>query len=678
MTFVSKIAPQSIPFQLNSKYQPNGDQPQAIEKLTFGIEKGLRDQVLLGVTGSGKTFTMANIIVQQQKPTIIMAPNKTLAAQLFMEMKEFFPHNAVEYFVSYYDYYQPEAYIAKTDTFIEKDAVINEDIDTFRNSATRSLLERRDVIVVSSVSSIYGLGSPEIYSQMIIIIEKGQYYKRQDFLNNLIKLRYERNDTHPKRGQFSVRGDRIDLIPAYSDGNILRVDFFDDEIEQISEVDGLLKTKLQDIDKVVIYPNGHYATPQETLNGMISTVLDEMKAVSMNFHNSDKLLESQRIQQRTKYDMEMVKETGSCKGIENYSCYLTGRPQGSPPPTLFEYIPKDALLFVDESHIGVPQIRGMFNGDRARKTNLVEHGFRLPSALNNRPLKFEEWDAIRPQTIYVSATPGPFEMEKVNGEVVEQVIRPTGLLDPICEVRKTEFQVDDIINEIGKVRQEGLRTIVITLTKKMAEDLARYLEEIEIPATYLHSDIDTITRIETIQKLRTGEIDVLVGINLLREGIDIPECGLVAIMDADKEGFLRSESSLIQIIGRAARNSDGRVILYADKETKSIKKALEETNRRRQIQIEHNEKNGITPTTVKRSIEKDFNEFLSSKPKGDKRKRRNDIIEEAKLLSPFDLDKLISNTKKQMQEFADNLELEKAIKARDELHKLQEIRLLRG
>lgn len=650
-------------FQIQAPYSPAGDQPRAIDKLCEGIGQGAKDQVLLGITGSGKTFTMANVIARTGKPALIMAHNKTLAAQLYSEIKEFLPNNAVEYFVSYYDYYQPEAYVARTDTFIEKDASINEQIDLLRHSATRSLLERRDVVVVSSVSCIYGLGSPELYSSMTISLKVGQEYKRQNLLEQLVSLQYSRNDIKFERGSFRVKGEVIDIFPSHYAERAWRLSFFGDELEEIHVFDPLTGQKFYKLEDIVVYANSHHVTPKHVIDHAITQIQHELQERLAYFKETGKLLEAQRLEQRTQFDLEILQETGTCKGIENYSRYLTGRLPGMPPPTLFEYLPKDALLFIDESHVTIPQVRAMYNGDRARKTVLVEHGFRLPSALDNRPLKFEEWEEMRPQTIFVSATPSLYEIDKTHGEVIEQIIRPTGLLDPVCETRPASTQVDDLLEEIRKVVNRGLRVLVTTLTKKMAEDLTEYLKDIGIKVSYLHSEVHTLERIEIIQTLRKGEIDVLVGINLLREGLDIPECGLVAILDADKEGFLRSEVSLIQTIGRAARNAEGRVILYADNETNSIKKALGETNRRRKIQEEFNIKHNIKPKTVLKDIigSKELEKIAKEHPED------LFILKDSKKLN-----KKIEELKKQMLKAAADLDFENAAKIRDEIKILEE------
>lgn len=647
-------------FKIHSKFSPAGDQPQAIAKLLSGIEENKQDQVLLGITGSGKTFTMANIIEKTQRPALIMAHNKTLAAQLYGEMKEFFPENEVGYFVSFYDYYQPEAYVARTDTYIEKDSAINEQIDRLRHAATRALFERRDTIVIASVSCIYGIGSPEFYSKMVMRLKVGEEISRQQLLCRLVDLQYVRNDLALERCTFRVKGDVIDVFPSHMDEHAWRIVMFGDEIEEVIEFDPLTGENFSKLQDVALYPSSHYVTPQETLRNSISQIKHDLAIQVQELEAQNKLVEAQRLNQRTTYDMEMMLEVGSCKGIENYSRYLTGRPAGAPPPTLFEYLPKDALLFVDESHVAVPQVDGMYKGDFARKTNLVEYGFRLRSALDNRPLKFSEWEQYKPQTIYVSATPGKYELAKTDGEIVEQIIRPTGLLDPLCEIRPAKNQVKDLLEEITKTRLKGFRTLVTTLTKKMSEDLTDYLSDAGINVVYMHSDVDTLDRIEIIQNLRLGKYDCLVGVNLLREGLDIPECALVAILDADKEGFLRNETSLIQTIGRAARNSESKVILYADKETKSIKAALGETERRRKIQIEYNKKHNITPTTTKKPLGSALANLYSKKD-GDIKER------EIEKFSEKDLDIL----KKEMLAAAADLDFEKAASIRDKIKKFE-------
>ncbi|MBI1276481.1 excinuclease ABC subunit UvrB [bacterium] len=655
-------------YQLVSPFQPAGDQPQAIDQLFHGMMHGARDQVLLGATGTGKTFTAAHIIAKAGRPACIMAPNKILAAQLYSEFKEFFPHNAVEYFVSYYDYYQPEAYVPRTDTFIEKDAQINEQIDRMRHSATRSLLERRDVIVVASVSCIYGLGSPESYASMVLKLEAGQSYDLRDVMKSLVELQYNRNDIGFSRGDFRVRGDSLDVFPAHCEDRALRFSFFGDELEKITEFDPLTGESTAELPSTALYARSHYVTPRPTVNQAIKRIKEDLEIRLKELHSLGKLLEAQRLEQRTRFDLEMLMETGACKGIENYSRYLTGRPPGSPPPTLFEYLPEDALLFIDESHVTVPQIGGMYNGDRARKQTLVEYGFRLPSAMDNRPLKFEEWDAMRPATVYISATPGPYELERTKGVVVEQIIRPTGLIDPVCEVRPTKGQIDDLLHECRKVVENGSRVLITTLTKRMAEDLTDYMADSGLKVRYMHSDIETLERIEILTGLRRGEFDILVGINLLREGLDIPECALVAILDADKEGFLRSARSLIQTIGRAARNLEGKVILYADKVTRSMKEALEETERRRAIQTEHNIKHGITPKQVEKAIRTivERDEDAPSKRGG------AHSAPTAKPLSPSEIHKRMAELRKQMLDAAANLEFELAAQLRDEVKLLEQ------
>lgn len=645
-----------MPFFLQSKYKPAGDQPRAIERLVNGLNDGKHDQVLLGITGSGKTFTMANIIANTNRPALIMAHNKTLAAQLYAEMKEFFPENAVEYFVSYYDYYQPEAYVARTDTYIEKDSSINEQIDLMRHSATRSLLERPDVIVVSSVSCIYGIGSPDIYYDMVLRLEIGKNYKRQELIDSLIKMQYERNEIKSERGTFRVKGDNFDIFPSHSTEIGWKLCFFGDELEKAFEFDPLTGEKKSELISVVIYANSHFAMSQDTINNAVSFIQEDLRVRINEFRAENKLIEAQRIEQKTQLDLELLIETGSCKSVENYSRYFTGRAAGEPPPTLFEYLPKNALLFIDESHVTIPQINGMYNGDRARKMSLVDYGFRLPSALDNRPLKFAEWEQMRPQTIYVSATPGPYELNKTEGEVIEQIIRPTGLIDPECIVRPATNQVDDLIGEINKTIELGYRILVTTLTKKMAEDLTKYLQDLGIKVTYLHSEILTLERIEIIQDLRKGAIDVIVGINLLREGLDIPECGLVAILDADKEGFLRSETALIQTIGRAARNANGRVILYGDNITKSMQKAIDVTLKRRELQSSHNIKNNITPITVIKSINSGIEYQGAACEKTD---NKNDYDKS-----------LLDDLRKNMLAAAANLEFEEAARIRDYIDKI--------
>ena len=649
-------------FQIESPFEPAGDQPQAIDELCRGLEEGQRNQVLLGVTGSGKTFTMAKIIERCQRPALIMAPNKTLAAQLYSEMKEFFPHNQVEYFVSYYDYYQPEAYVPKTDTYIEKDSAINEQIDRMRNSATRSILENRDVIIVASVSCIYGLGDVASYSAMTLELKTGDEVEPQAVYQRLSELQYERNQLNFVRSTFRVQGDTLDIFPAHLEDRAWRISFFGDEIESIYEFDSLTGKKTADLTQVVVYPASHYVTPRPALSQAISRIKQELQPQLAYFRENNKLLEAQRLEQRTRFDLEMLETTGHCKGIENYSRYLTGRAPGEPPPTLFEYLPPDALLFIDESHISVPQIGGMYRGDRNRKSTLAEYGWRLPSCLDNRPLKLEEWDRMRPQTIFVSATPGNWEMEQSKGVFVEQIIRPTGLPDPVCVIRPVENQIDDLMEECRKTILKGERVLVTTLTKKMAEDLTEYLNENGIKVRYMHSDIDTLERIEIIRDLRLGVFDVLVGINLLREGLDIPECSLVAILDADKEGFLRSTRSLIQTIGRAARNVNSKVILYADKMTGSIEEAIGETERRRNKQLQFNIEHGITPQTVRKSISSTLSEMTAADYIDDKAGAAGDAR---------DIEKQIKDLTKLMKEAAQNLEFEQAVVYRDKIKALE-------
>lgn len=653
-------------FHIESPFQPSGDQPQAIDELCSGVKQGVKNQVLLGVTGSGKTFTMAKIIEQCQRPALIMEPNKILAAQLYAEMKEFFPHNQVEYFVSYYDYYQPEAYIPKTDTYIEKDSAINEQIDRMRHGATRNVLEEKDVIIVASVSCIYGLGSMESYSAMVFKLKVGDVVDIHEINRQLSNLLYERCTVNFVRSTFRVNGDTLDIFPAHYEDRAWRVSFFGDEIEEIYEFDVLTGKKTRQLEEITVYPANHYVTPRPALSQAITHIKEDLDIRLKELKEQNKLLEAQRLEQRTRFDLEMIDTTGHCKGIENYSRYLTGRNPGEPPPTLFEYFPKNALLFIDESHIAVPQIAAMYRGDQNRKSTLSEYGFRLPSCLDNRPLKFEEWDKMRPQTIFVSATPGDWELEQSKGVFAEQVIRPTGLTDPLCIVRPVENQIDDLMEECRKTAAKGERVLVTTLTKKMAEDLTDYLTDNGVKVRYMHSDIDTLERIEIIRDLRLGVFDVLVGINLLREGLDIPECSLVAILDADKEGFLRSTRSLIQTIGRAARNANGRVILYADKMTDSIKTALDETNRRRKKQSEYNLKHGITPQTIQKSISSTLKEMTET----DFVKSDTQDIEKIK-----DIDKKIKEYTKLMREAAQNLEFEQAMVYRDKLKELENLAL---
>ena len=654
--------------QVCSDYQPAGDQPQAIAKLVGGINSNKKDQVLLGVTGSGKTFTMAHIISQTKRPALIMAHNKTLAAQLYGEMKSFFPNSKVEYFVSYYDYYQPEAYIAKSDTFIEKDSSINEQIDRMRHSATRSLLENpENVIVVSSVSCIYGIGSAETYSQMTLKLKNNEKISRSELLKKLIDLQYERNDLDFHRGKFRVLGDSVDIFPAHLENEAWRISMFGDEIESITAFDPLTGSKTHEFESVNIFANSHFVSTRPTIERAIQTIKAELKERLEYYHAIGRVLEAQRLEQRTVFDLEMMLETGSCKGIENYSRHFTGSPVGSAPPTLFGYLPKNALLFIDESHVTVPQIGGMYNGDFARKTVLMEHGFRLPSCMDNRPLKFAEWDEMRPQTVFVSATPGKYEIEATKGEVVQQIIRPTGLIDPPCFIKPIATQVDDLLAECKEQAKAGRRTLVTTLTKRMAEELTDYMQESGLRVSYLHSDVDTLERIEIIRNLRLGQFDVLVGVNLLREGLDIPECGLVAILDADKEGFLRSETSLIQTIGRAARNVDSKVILYADKITKSMKAALDETDRRRKIQTEYNEKHGITPMSIKSKI----HDVMQSVYEHDHYTVDVDKDYSIPEFKGKDMQAYIENLRKRMFAFASDLEFEEAAKLKKEIEKLE-------
>ena len=663
------------PFELVTSYQPAGDQPQAIEKLVKGIEQGFHDQLLLGVTGSGKTYTKANVIAQTQRPTIVMAHNKTLAAQLYGEFKAFFPNNAVEYFVSYYDYYQPEAYVPSSDTFIEKDAAINDHIDRMRLSATRSLLERRDAIIVASVSAIYGLGDPNAYMSMLLHVVEGDRIGRDDIIRRLVEMQYSRNELEFLRGTYRIRGEIIDIFPAESDQDAIRIELFDDEVDSIRWFDPLTGKMVRKVPRVTIYPKSHYVTPKDNLSRAIETIREELKERLVFFRENDKLLEAQRIEQRTRYDLEMMQQLGYTNGIENYSRHLSGRPSGEAPPTLFDYIPDDALLIIDVSHVTVPQIGAMYKGDRSRKENLVNYGLRLPSALDNRPMKFEEWERIVPTTVYVSATPARYELEK-SQQIVEQVVRPTGLIDPEIEIRPVLTQVDDVLSEINLRKDINERVLVTTLTKRMAEDLTSYLKEYGIKVAYLHSDIDTVERVKIIHELRTGVHDVLVGINLLREGLDMPEVSLVAILDADKEGFLRSERSLIQTIGRAARNLKGRAILYADRITDSMQKAIDETDRRRAKQIQFNEEHGITPRSAVRQVIKeiDTGEILdddSIELKASDQARAISADERHIMADPKMFAKHINKLEKEMLKASKELQFEQAARLRDEILRLK-------
>ena len=657
-------------FKMQTEFSPAGDQPTAIAELKAGIIEGEQDQVLLGATGTGKIFTMAKVIEETQKPAIIMAPNKTLAAQLYGEFKGFFPDNAVEYFVSYYDYYQPEAYVPRSDTYIEKESQINEQIDRMRHSATRALLERDDVIIIASVSCIYGIGSVETYGAMTQDLKAGENYNQRHVMADLVAQQYRRNDQAFQRGSFRVRGDSLEIFPAHLEDRAWRLSFFGDELESIVEFDPLTGEKTDNFEQIRIYANSHYVTPKPTIQQAIINIKDELRKRLDQLVGEGKLLEAQRLEQRTNFDLEMLEATGVCSGIENYSRYLTGRAPGEPPPTLFEFIPDNAIVFADESHVSVPQIGAMYKGDYRRKFTLAEHGFRLPSCMDNRPLKFEEWNAMRPQTVYVSATPSNWEIERTGGVFAEQVIRPTGLLDPEVEIRPVEMQVDDLLDEIRKVAASGFRTLVTTLTKRMAEDLTEYLHEQGIRVRYMHSDIDTIERIEILRDLRLGAFDVLIGINLLREGLDIPECGLVAILDADKEGFLRSETSLVQTIGRAARNVEGRVIMYADRITGSMERALSETNRRRAKQKAYNLEHDITPETVQKNVE----DVLAGLYKGDTDQSRV-TAQIDKPMAGANLQAVLDGLRSDMRKAAENLEFEEAARLRDEVKRLEAVDL---
>lgn len=657
-------------FVMHTEFSPAGDQPTAIAELSAGVKEGERNQVLLGATGTGKTFTMAKIIAETQRPAIILAPNKTLAAQLYGEFKGFFPDNAVEYFVSFYDYYQPEAYVARSDTFIEKESQINEQIDRMRHSATRALLERDDVIIIASVSCIYGIGSVETYSAMTQDLKVGEEYDQRQVMADLVAQQYKRNDQAFQRGSFRVRGDTLEIFPAHLEDRAWKLSFFGEELEAITEFDPLTGERTGAFEQIRVYANSHYVTPKPTLKQAVISIKEELKRRLDQFNGEGKLLEAQRLEQRCNFDIEMLEATGHCNGIENYSRYLTGRGPGEPPPTLFEFIPDNAIVFADESHVSVPQIGGMYKGDFRRKSTLAEHGFRLPSCMDNRPLKFEEWDAMRPQSVFVSATPASWEMDQAGGVFTEQVIRPTGLLEPEIEIRPVKMQVDDLLDEVRKVTENGMRTLVTTLTKRMAEDLTEYLHEQGIKVRYMHSDIDTLERIEILRDLRLGAFDVLIGINLLREGLDIPECGLVAILDADKEGFLRSETSLVQTIGRAARNAEGRVIMYADKITGSMERALGETNRRREKQIAYNLEHGITPATVRKNVE----DVLAGLYQGDVDMNRVTANID-KPMHGANLEAHLNGLRDEMRKAAENLEFEEAARLRDEVKRLEAVDL---
>jgi len=653
-------------FKLTSNFKPAGDQPQAIKNLTSGLRSGELDQVLLGVTGSGKTFTIAHVIQSLNRPALILAPNKTLAAQLYEEMKGFFPDNSVEYFVSYYDYYQPEAYVPRTDTYIEKDASVNEQIDRMRHAATRSLLERSDVIIVASISCIYGIGGVETYSQMVLKLKTKLQIDRRVILKRLVELQYKRNDQAFFRGAFRVRGDVVEIFPSHLEDRAWRISLFGDDLETIWEIDPLTGEKLGSLNEVIIYPNSHYVTPRPTLLQAIPQIRSELKTRLKELQEQGKLVEAQRLEERTTFDLEMIETTGFCSGIENYSRFLSGRKPGEPPPTLFEYLPEDAVLIVDESHVTVPQIGAMYKGDFNRKSTLANFGFRLPSCIDNRPLKFQEWEQMRPETIFVSATPGPWELERTKGVFVEQVVRPTGLIDPECIIKPVETQVDDLLSEVKLTAEKGMRTLVTTLTKRMAEDLTEYLHEHGVRVRYMHSDIETLERIEIIRDLRLGAFDVLIGINLLREGLDIPECGLIAILDADKEGFLRSKTSLVQTIGRAARNIDGRAILYADTITKSIDYAISETNRRRARQTAYNKKNNIIPASIKKEVKDAIN--LTH---GQEKLAINEGLDVQHKPLGHNIGSIIKELDKRMHISAGNLEFEEAARLRDEIRRLE-------
>lgn len=662
-------------FNLHTEYQPAGDQPTAIKSLVDGLNDGLMHQTLLGVTGSGKTFTMANIIAQTQRPTIIMAHNKTLAAQLYGEMKEFFPKNSVEYFVSYYDYYQPEAYVPASDVYIEKDASINEHIEQMRLSATKAMLESKDTIIIATVSAIYGLGDPQSYMSMMLHLDRGEQISQRDIITRLTEIQYTRNDIELSRGNYRVRGDVIDIYPADSDIEAVRVELFDDEVEQLSYFDPLTGEVLRKVPRLTVYPKTHYVTPREIMLNAVDHIKEELKERLEQLYEANRLVEAQRLKERTQYDIEMIVEVGYCSGIENYSRYLSGRPPGAPPPCLLDYLPEGALVIIDESHVSVPQIGAMYKGDFSRKSNLVDYGFRLPSALDNRPLRFEEFEKLVPQVIHVSATPGTYEQEH-SDNVAEQVVRPTGLLDPTIEIRPVVSQVDDVMSEINVRAAKNERVLITTLTKRMAEDLTDYLLEHDIRVRYLHSDIDTVERVEIIRDLRLGEFDALVGINLLREGLDMPEVSLVAILDADKEGFLRSERSLIQTIGRAARNSEGQAILYADRITKSMQAAIDETERRRSKQIAHNEKHGITPTSIAKKITDIMEGAYGSSMRGRAAKKRDKVADskaDYNAMTPDRMVKEIAKLEKKMFQHAKDLEFEEAAQTRDEIAKLREL-----